>query len=819
MDSSIQQSQENSPLSEPVWPDAVQTYFNRLMSRRGKQIYLTASFKLHLKSRWKENELLWMQVQATNMTSAILKAVEESPFQPRDDGALALITDMLTQGSGFKNARHLLNILSATYSKRLGFTTKEFPIPGVVRTAVFGKCAEILLAWYMKFISVLGMNIERQWVTVDSPNDDDTPTRRFVYGVPSVTDVYQAWAKMETELKDAEKEEVPFGRHRGIPFGEVGMQRRELRWLLKRLIPKEDITTTLKAVEILLTPDPDNVAATHAAKRVFHPWRLAPRNVPTSRRRASTQRGIRQRSARVSYIDQRIPDTAGQRIRLGLLHKNELWRLRDELQEQLQFVDQFTKIRGSVETLLKPRVPHMPYVSAIPSLEEWRKRERDYVLALHRFDKPIGDKDTTPEQLLKRERATTNNLLQRSSDLIRPPLQPIGFTRTGRPSIDKTSTSGRISGYGSFALLYDRRTGDYSLYIPVPGKYLPKDWHFKNDGHLYFFNFPESPFAPSSNKKVVVCSLEYGDEYHDNRLLHTILERQREAQHRTWMMRSGTENSPIEQCLPPGDAPVSAAEITSVVNVHGHLEFYAHLSVPVDVPACLVVPESVIGIHEHEEGYSYAILKSNGEVCCGDLIIPKWVDPYEGARPSDNYAFEVAVALVKLSKQYNGYIGLENTWWKKKAPSLNRNENRVVFARPSRKIADILQYKAELSGLLKPHFTWGRSAKECGHCGHGHDKTVSLASKDWPIIQYQPLTMCPMCSTKTLQKEDANMRQQCTTCERSWPISERMFTCRQCGTSRPERYNSALVVARYTLEQLEGKDQNSENVVSEETIF
>ena len=42
---------------------------------------------------------------------------------------------------------------------------------------------------------------------------------------------------------------------------------------------------------------------------------------------------------------------------------------------------------------------------------------------------------------------------------------------------------------------------------------------------------------------------------------------------------------------------------------------------------------------------------------------------------------------------------------------------------------------------------------------------------------------------------------------------ERRFTCKQCGISQPERYNRALVVAHYTLEQL-GKE--ADNTAREE---
>lgn len=99
-----------------------------------------------------------MQVQATNMTAAILVALSEEPGNRRDDGALALITAMFADDDKSKDTKQLRDILSSQFSRRPGFTVKEFPLTGANRTGVFMKCAEIVLDWYEKFICCRGQN-------------------------------------------------------------------------------------------------------------------------------------------------------------------------------------------------------------------------------------------------------------------------------------------------------------------------------------------------------------------------------------------------------------------------------------------------------------------------------------------------------------------------------------------------------------------------------------------------------------------------------------------------------------------------------------
>src|SRR6266496_4238589 len=201
-----------------AWPEPLQTQLEHLLAKRIRSSHLTIIFKLFLKSRWKENELLWMQVQVTNMTAAILTALHEEPGKRRDDGALALITSMLAADDKRKDAKHLRDILSSLFSRRPGFTVKDFPLTGDTRRGVFMKCAEIMLGRYEKFIPALGFNIERKLVTVVDESDAQKRRRKLVVTTPALHEIYEAWERLNMRLKEAEAEEMPFGRNRGTPL-------------------------------------------------------------------------------------------------------------------------------------------------------------------------------------------------------------------------------------------------------------------------------------------------------------------------------------------------------------------------------------------------------------------------------------------------------------------------------------------------------------------------------------------------------------------------------------------------------------------------
>jgi hypothetical protein len=786
-----------------TWPEPLQTQLTHLLARRQRSMYLTIIFKLILKSRWKENELLWMQVQATNMTAAILAALHEEPGRRRDDGALALITAMFAADDQGKDAKKLRDILSSRFSRRTGFTVKDFPLTGATRTSVFMKCAEIMLGWYEKLIPSLNLNSERKLVSVVDKGDPQKRKRKLIITTPTLHEVYETWEQLNTQLQAAEAEEMPFGRNRGTPLGQLGQQRRDLRWIRRRLVSRDIIKLTLQHLAELLTPDPDNRVALLAAKRAFHPWRRAHPNNQRRRRPKPTQQKVRQNAVRRSYIHQHSYDEPGQRVRLEQLSNPERWRLREELSELLLFAEQFDRIAAAVDTLLLPRIPSFPEVEPFPQVNEQARRSHEHALALRRFQKMPRNDSETPELMAHRETAARNDWLKSASELTQPKLHPIGFTRTGRPP-----------DFRSFALLFDRRNGSYALSIEVPGKHLPEAEVHHDYRNLYFVNFPETQFAPKPSKKLIVCALENGYKYHHLRFIRDILQAQYDAQEQAWLAQGGVSALTIEECLPPGDAPFSTAEITSRFNSAGYPEFYLHLPVPVTPLDSLGIPKAIIGLHEHEDGYSYAIQKRSGELILGDLVIPKWVDPYENVRSSDNYVFETAVAIVKLGIEHRACIGIENSWWKKRTPSLDSGENRAAFARPSREIAGIVHYKAALNGLLTPHFAWGVAPRGCGQCGYGQDKSIPFPAGSQPIQQRQPLTTCPTCITQTLEQQKGVYRQRCTVCERSWPMTERIYSCKQCGTTRPRRYNTALIVLHHTIEQLgTNQTEDPENVL------
>jgi hypothetical protein len=134
---------------------------------------------------------------------------------------------------------------------------------------------------------------------------------------------------------------------------------------------------------------------------------------------------------------------------------------------------------------------------------------------------------------------------------------------------------------------------------------------------------------------------------------------------------------------------------------------------------------------------------------------------------------------------------------------LSRAQNRWRFSRPTRKIIDILNYKAPLQRLLQPRLTSQVSGqRDCCQCG------VKLAEGD-SAIRRVLYVVCPQCQAYQSYQKDADFIQQCsnTLCGCTWraheALVEQEFVCPAC--KKPPmiaRYNTAIVVAQRTLQQL-----------------
>jgi hypothetical protein len=246
-------------------------------------------------------------------------------------------------------------------------------------------------------------------------------------------------------------------------------------------------------------------------------------------------------------------------------------------------------------------------------------------------------------------------------------------------------------------------------------------------------------------------------------------------------------------------APLGSAQITHSWTKKGQSEFFLHLPVPVFETTPPAFPKTVLGIHEHDVGLSYAIISFMGDVIeTGDLTIEPSVLPRIGERTyNQNYANEVAVSILELAQTHTSYIGIEETGQFRQA-GISRTRNRRFFGRPSKKIAEIVRYKALEYGLLPPRMIWKVApSRDCSQCGY---RLVEGTSG----IRKVPYVVCPICAARQpLQKEEL-LVQTCNDCGGEWRAHEawieREFVCARCHAAPMlGRINTAVVVALKTI--------------------
>lgn len=314
---------------------------------------------------------------------------------------------------------------------------------------------------------------------------------------------------------------------------------------------------------------------------------------------------------------------------------------------------------------------------------------------------------------------------------------------------------------------------------------------------LRYVNFPDTEFVAPKNGSLILLPVECGFKHHEVKFLRQIIEWQRQAQREFTLQRDNQETPEGKSKSVLPEATIGEARIVSQKNEFGHREFFVHLPVKIRLSPMETNPESVMGVHEHPSGYSYAILGlKNGQVKYGDIPIPQHVQPKPGTQYfSENYAFEVANAIVTIARQHNAYVGFEDTTWKKR-PSLSRHRNRRLFTRPTKKLADALQYKLLRKGLLPIRAVRGVSpSRDCGQCGE------ELLKGD-NGVGYDRLVRCPLCADENMQHLPQDNALYCTSCEHTWNEIESLFVCRHCTTRRLARYNTAIAAAVHTLNQL-----------------
>jgi predicted RNA-binding Zn-ribbon protein involved in translation (DUF1610 family) len=340
---------------------------------------------------------------------------------------------------------------------------------------------------------------------------------------------------------------------------------------------------------------------------------------------------------------------------------------------------------------------------------------------------------------------------------------------------------------------------------------------------LFYVNYPHTRFHAPRGTSLLLFPLEFGEAYQERTFLRQIIERQRIRQEESFtaIQARQRENHAAQDATDqtsgdaaaqqprkkvpesvaevfPQHAPLGSARILSSRNDQGYRECYIHLPVEDQTVQERRRPNHIIGFHEHASGYSYALLDFQGGVQrVGDVRIPPHVLPKEGDRwYSDNYAFETVKAMIDLTRleadgEPDALIGLENAAWKKQRTSLSREQNRQQFARPSAKIASILNYKAAQVGLVRPHDV-RVSPNRCSVCN---------AKRDASIRNTYPHTQsCATCGSTALQEtEPGSGELACTRCSSIWQEYEPWFLCPTCGHQHIARLNTAVVVARYAL--------------------
>lgn len=761
----------------PLWiPPArakIMAELSNLSAWRPKEVFLTYVLKLRTRSRRKEHELYQGQVYATNLAARVLEELREDPEHPRPDGALACVHEVVClRAQGKKgNPTHLVaNILSKRFS--IICSQELFPLTGVLRSGVFKQCALMIWLWYHRVIA--------------DYNGD----------AGELHAIQQHWAARCTVYQDAAATLFPFGRHAGKKLADIG--KRELRWLRARLIDADVLSATLEAIDVLQNRYSYTVASFQQAMRVKHPWR----------RKVKQERAVR-----ASRLVQHGLEKSQDSMLLGLMSENELGSLRDQLLELQEFSVVFAQVRAAVDTMLAQAPLAYPTVRPLAGTpDEQSEIHRKYEAALNWFRHPVRngdiDKGAIAEQLESWESAARTRLLQLERELAEPDLQPLNYPRTMRPRIQGADGSVLSYGnYGAFSVNYDSVSQEYVLAVAVHGRHASEHFTPHVGDNLYFVNFPETRFVPPKQTSMLLFPLECGREYQDQ-VLRELIDRQREAQHLKFAQQntSAEERLSLENCLP--EAAIGSARIVSRQNDAGRREFYLHIPVPLPVPSQTILPDTVIGFHEHRDGYSYAVLTLEGKVLkVGDLNIPEHVLPKEGDRYyNDNYAFEVARAIVDLGVAHNAILGIEDTSWRKQT-SLSYEQNRRAFTRPTRKITEIVSYKALLAGLLSPRDVRSVApSRDCSRCGGRCEK--SALHTIWHVE-------CPNCHGRQLLQDNADGLQDCLSCQHVWEgeeiEAESLFTCPTCAMSCPARYNCATVVAHRTMEQLVSERDHMED--------
>jgi len=732
------------------------------------------------------------------MKKAVLNELEEDWTAARKErgalyhihAALKDIRDGVKRGS---NIQVLSDHLSREFTKKPGFTLKDFPLTGAMRADLFHEVAINIWNWRQSFLD------RPARLAKDDRKSKMAEATTNLMPLTTDDDEFQYWAEQWNHYTQQAAVLMPFGRNRGKSLGLTG--KRSVRWLRERLLPEATAKKILDAVRVLLAPKGSHTRAQMiTAGRVQLPYRRFHRNAErpiTSRRRP-----------RGNLLAQYEPYAASSGAPLSAFGRPEWKIIEREMCEQVEYAPKFREISAAVDLFLSERPPPFPVGRVKLSTSERAVNEKLHYQALRSLARPIhGDIEASEELLLRWEDDTKAKLLRAEGQLLDEFLQPLSYSRSMRPSGSSSYTAGGV--------LFDERTHQFVLALQVPGEKAPQV-----DGFLRFANFPESHFRPSERQSILLFPLATGQDYH-NAIFSGAVSTARAAQ-LTLAATPEHRSQRLAEVLPT-DVPFGPVTVSTQVAERGHIKLFAHIPIHVSVSPSCELPTTFMGVHESDEGrYSYVIValaeqrRENGRlvhagetITQGDIQLKAWADPLQAkglqprktgerkqsnAPPPNNYVFEVATALVDVAQQHNAMIGLEDTGWKKAQASTQASLNHRTYSRPSRRIAEIVHYKALLAGLPTVRDVGNVSpVNDCGQCGVRLRSGVSRN-------QSSQRTHCPSCKGDVSPWTDGWC--YCPCCRATWPSRERWFHCEQCHTHVPTRQNLALVVARQGLQQM-----------------
>jgi hypothetical protein len=600
--------------------------------------------------------------------------------------------------------------------------------------------------------------------------------------------------------------------------GYVG--KRGARRMKKWLLPPDKRDEAIEDLTVLLYPRLYSKERREQARQKPHPYWVK-----------RQKRGVR--AVRPS---QHHSQTSTRPLRYHEMSQQQRVQFREQLREQARHAEAFRAFEQALDRFLEPAPPAPPYIepallteqeiAALPPDAQidppmsFEARREVYERNLRWFADviPSGSSHAdahTEEKLFDVETMAVRDLEISAAELLHGHLQPIRFTRAMDVKLSN-KTFGLLS--------YVRERDGYKDYQYIVVCELVGDtadertWLAHKDaertaehGENYFVNWPTECFKRPAKTSMQFFAVEMGRD-HQGRILRDFID---------WRLRE-----------PDSKHTIAKVDLISERDTAGRVDWFAHLSVPVQTPPCDRPIQEMIGFHEYEGQYFFARIDLDGQVVAfGEITLPEAVTPNTAdGMTNDNFAFETAVRMVRQSirqddaagseggvRTYGAFIGIEDTGWKRTRVDTDAATNRQHVSIPRERIIHLVTYKAAMEGMPPPRVVKGVApSRDCGQCGYRIEGDTGVHRR--PVTHCFACAACHRAHTLTaVTDEEGNECWQCSTCGRIWQQQEPQYRCRRCGYQQHARYNAALVTVKRTLQQLvEGNEKEEEDVEGEQ---